>query len=84
MRSAGCVRRWSGRRFKAGDLTGTLIGRTPSGQPAPHEMFRVAAARADLAGGNWARPAPPDVMKIEPKPFSRFPMAAVRAGAAAP
>jgi hypothetical protein len=46
-------------------------------------MLRVAAARADLAGVNWARPAPPDVMKIEPKPFSRFWMAAVKAGAAA-
>ena len=61
------------------DLSETLIGRAPSGQPAPHEMFRVAAARADVAGINWATLAPPDIFKLVPSQFSPFLLAALKA-----
>jgi hypothetical protein len=66
------------------DLTETLIGRTSSGQLAPHEMFQMIAPRADVAGVNWATLSPPDIFKIVPSRLSPFLISALKPGAAKP
>lgn len=64
---------------KSVDLTETLIGRTPTNQPAPHEMFRVAASRADVAGIPWATLSPPDLFKTVPSEFSPYLISGLKA-----
>ena len=64
---------------KSVDLTETLMGRTPSDQLAPHEMFRVVASRADVANINWATFSPPDLFKTVPSQLSPFLISALKA-----
>jgi hypothetical protein len=66
------------------DLTETLMARTATGQPAPHAMFRVVAARADVAGINWSTLAPPDLFKTVPSQLSPFLIAALKADSPKP
>jgi hypothetical protein len=54
------------------DLDETLVGRGADGQPAPHELFRIVATRADVAGIDWKTLAPLDLFKRVPTQFSPY------------
>jgi hypothetical protein len=61
------------------DLNETLTTRGPTGQPQGHNLFRIAAGRADVANIDWSKLAPLDLFKTVPTQLSPYLLAQLKA-----